>query len=314
VLFLKYVAASSEPIGLHLKAKYLPYDTPWLRFVIDAILFPSDMYKIVVDFTARFNRLPNFFRPKSFNEMLQQRKLFCRKRLYVQLADKLAVRSYVEDRIGEEYLNDLLWFGPDIREAKQVQLPVSFIIKPNHASSLGLVVTDSECFDWDLAHETTQKWLSIDHSSSYAEWQYRWIRPMLLIERLLPSDSENPPIDYKFYCFNGKARFVQVDIDKHTDHTQMMVDRDFQLLPFRYRRFRRCSRKVEKPANFATMIELAEKLAGDEKFVRVDLYNVNGHPVFGEITIQPGAGREIFDPPEWDCKVLDFFRNNVDDQ
>ena len=53
---------------------------------------------------------------------------------------------------------------------------------------------------------------------------------------------------------------------------------------------------------FDEMLSLAEALAGDEQFLRVDFYDC-GRPVFGEITLHPHAGHGVFDPPHWDAEL-----------
>jgi hypothetical protein len=50
------------------------------------------------------------------------------------------------------------------------------------------------------------------------------------------------------------------------------------------------------------MLEMAECLAADEPFLRVDFYAV-GKPMFGELTLSPEAGIGIFDPPEGDARI-----------
>ena len=52
--------------------------------------------------------------------------------------------------------------------------------------------------------------------------------------------------------------------------------------------------------SYDKMLEMAERLASDLTFARVDFYEVNGHPYFGEITLCPGNGIEEFKPEEWD--------------
>ena len=50
------------------------------------------------------------------------------------------------------------------------------------------------------------------------------------------------------------------------------------------------------------MVQVSERLATDEPYLRVDLYDI-GRPVFGELTLHPNAGRMQFDPPDWDERL-----------
>lgn len=46
------------------------------------------------------------------------------------------------------------------------------------------------------------------------------------------------------------------------------------------------------------MLSIANKLGSEFNFVRVDLYEVNSRPLFGELTFAPGAGIKKIEPPE----------------
>jgi len=269
--------------------------------MVDLVLWPADLARILSSYHASFGIYPNLLRPRGFNEFLQQSKLFRRRRLYTQCADKVAVRDYVASVIGPQYLNQLYWVGTDLREARQTPLPNRFIIKSNQGSGTTLLVKDATVFDWEAAHLETQRWLRSDHSVYFAEWQYRWIKPRLLIERLLTAKDGSVPVDYKFFCFYGRMELVQVDFERFTAHSRALFDRHFNRLPVRYQ-FPSYGGAFEKPVCFEELVQLAERLAGGEPFVRVDFYDVEG-PVFGEMTYHPGAGLEHFVPPEWDLRL-----------
>jgi len=40
----------------------------------------------------------------------------------------------------------------------------------------------------------------------------------------------------------------------------------------------------------------------------VDFYEVDGRPLFGEMTFYPGSGLEPFDPPELDLAMGEYWR------
>ncbi len=301
--FKKFIA-STERLGLRLKVKHCPHDNFVWKSIIDFILLPSDLHKTLTDYKSRFGAYPNLIRPKTFNEWLQQSKFTNRKQIYTQFADKIKARDYVANTIGNQYLCNLLWVGTDIRDAKDVDLPASFVIKANNGSGTNLIITDKNNIDWLSLHNLTQKWLSRDHSIHFAEWQYRWIKPQLLIEELLTCGNKIPN-DYKFFCFHGKVHMVQVDMDRFTNHTLTMLNRNFEVLPIHHV-YPKYTGEIQKPECFEEMITLAEKLAQNEKFIRIDFYDMNGRPIFGEVTLHPSAGREKFEPSVWDKKLGDI--------
>jgi hypothetical protein len=57
------------------------------------------------------------------------------------------------------------------------------------------------------------------------------------------------------------------------------------------------------PRNFNKMIEIAYKLSSGQRFLRVDLYNVNGKIYFGELTFFPSSGLTPFAPDSADNEI-----------
>jgi hypothetical protein len=74
------------------------------RWIIDFVLLPSDVLKIFRTYRNNLGSFPNIVFPQSFNEKLQRRKLTARHQRYIQWADKISVRDYVSQRLGERYL------------------------------------------------------------------------------------------------------------------------------------------------------------------------------------------------------------------
>ena len=154
--------------------------------------------------------------------------------------------------------------------------------------------------DWDAARETTRAWLKGDHSLKAGEWQYRWLKPRLLIEEFLAGANDMPPPDHKFFCFHGRVEFVAVDEDRMNNPRSSYFDRAFNKLPFEYS-YPPIEHEVDRPACWHEMVSMAEALSRGEPFLRVDLYCVNGAPVCGELAAHPASGFDPFEPPEWDA-------------
>ena len=51
--------------------------------------------------------------------------------------------------------------------------------------------------------------------------------------------------------------------------------------------------KVPKPFSLSKMVEIASKLSNGFNFVRVDLYEINNKPMFGELTFLPGMSHNL---------------------
>ena len=101
--------------------------------------------------------------------------------------------------------------------------------------------------------------------------------------------------DYKFFCFNGEAKFVQIDIDRRTNHTRLYYDRDWNEHEFSILKAK-SSKRFDKPVNYELMLALADTLSKDFEFIRVDLYTDGEHIYVGELTNWPECGLGYFVP------------------
>lgn len=115
--------------------------------------------------------------------------------------------------------------------------------------------------------------------------------------------------DYKFFCFSGKVEFFKVDYDRYIHHTANYYDKNANFLNAEEVGFEINESKLQLPANLDKMITVAEILAKDFPFVRVDLYNIDGRIYFGELTFYPGSGYGTFRPDSYDFKFGKYFNN-----
>lgn len=297
---INFLLESSEEAGLKLKS-HLPIDNLFARLLVDSIFFPSDMRKVLFQYRRVFGHFPNIFNAGTFNEFLQSDKIFGRKSIKTICADKIAVRSFVAQRIGDRYLNDIYWSGKDLRALDHETLPLSFVVKANNGSGTNIFVKNKREIDWDVLFMMSARWLQKDRSQQHAEWQYRWIDPKILVEKSLVDTGGSPPFDYKFFCFNGRCEIAQVDFDRFKDHSQSFYDRNKLPLNLEYSAPRK-TENFELPGCWEEMVEKAEVLAAGFRFVRVDFY-VLERPIFGEMTFHPMAGLRRFSPPDWDERL-----------
>ena len=240
---------------------------------------------------------PNLEKPRSYNEKLLWLKMHYRDPLIVQCADKVAVRQYVEDRIGKDYLTPVYGIFESVDELKPSELPGEFILKTNHASGQVIICKDKSKLNWLRTKLKLQHWLLTNYYYTGGEWQYKGIKPRIICEKLHPGDI----VDYKFSCFNGKPEYMFTCTDRKQGLKVTFFDLEFKRMPFA--KNAPTSDNVEKPQNFELMCELAGILAKGFPFVRVDFYNIDGAVYFGEMTFFPGGGFNPFYPAEWDWKV-----------
>jgi hypothetical protein len=95
------------------------------------IAFHLQKARIARMFKQHLGYAGNFENPKSYQEKIQYRKLYGNHAFYASVADKYRVRSYVAERVGDNYLVPLLG-AYDRLDAIFEKLPNEFVIKANH--------------------------------------------------------------------------------------------------------------------------------------------------------------------------------------
>lgn len=240
--------------------------------------------------------------PVTFNEKIQWLKLFGSKANYTSLVDKYEVRKYVASKIGSKYLNELYGVFNHEFEINFDELPQSFVLKATHGSGWNIFCRDKSQFDAEAARRRLRKWLKMNFYRVGREPNYKKVPPRIICERFLEDEKQKRLLDYKFFCFQGHVQFIQVDFDRYVNHTRNMYDRNWALCPFTFL-YPNNPFKLERPENLETMMEVAEALAGEIPFIRVDLYNANSLILFGELSFTPESGFGTFRPAEWDFRL-----------
>lgn len=248
----------------------------------------------------------NLDNPKSFNEKIQWLKLNYRNPLLTKCADKYAVREYVKEKIGEEYLIPLLgvWDSPD--DIDFDSLPNQFVLKVNWGSGQNIIVKDKLTLNIEEAKEKLRNWLNSKSNHYYMglEWCYKDIPPKIIAEKYMAKMSESL-IDYKIFCNYGTPKFLFLGIDRFKDLKFNFYDLDWNLLPVK-NHYEISEKPIQKPNNYNKMLEIAEILSKEFPHARVDLFEIEGTIYFGEITFYHFGGTEPFEPREWDYKFGDM--------
>ena len=273
-------------------------------------LLPDEMF-IRLNYLRRMKRLPDLKNPTTYNEKLQWLKLHDRQPLYTQLVDKHAVRRFVAERIGGEYLIPLVG-GPwdSFDEIDFDALPEKFVLKCTHDSGGLVFCRDKRALDREKARRRIAQSLGQNFYYHNREWPYKDVRPRIIAEAYMEDASTSELRDYKFFCFGGEPKMLFVASDRQTagEETKFdFFDMDYNHLDLR-NGHPNAAVPPEKPAQFGLMRELAQKLSQGIPHVRVDLYEVNGRVYFGEMTFYHWSGMVPFEPPEWDERLGSWIR------
>jgi hypothetical protein len=272
-------------------------------------LLPARLREIldtVGAYKKAFGCYPNIFFPKTFNEKIQWRKIFERDARLPKLADKVLVKEFVREKIGSEYLIPTLWHGTSLPPREDRNWPIPFVIKANHGSGWNIFVRNESERNWDAIEKTMDTWLGQVHAPHLGEWLYSEIIPQILVEPFI-GDMARLPIDYKLWTFGGKVHYIEVITDRGIAAKQVFYDLNWKRLSFI-----NCyvieTQEILKPSSLNTMIAAAEKVAEGISMVRVDFYEINSRPIFGEMTFYPASGYDAFDPPELDRIIGDLWK------
>jgi hypothetical protein len=259
--------------------------------------------------------------PESFTEKLRYKMLADRRPLLTTFADKVAVREYVEARVGRDFLPELYLVTNSPAMLDSGGVPREFVVKASHGSR-GVIVVSSvaardaalphppagwcsamvtpESVDWELLRSLCGEWLTLRYSG-LREWAYRRVPPRLLCEEVL-IDQGHVPFDYRFLVFHGHTRLIQVEQGRFVHKTtQSFYTPEWQRLDVTTGS--PPGADLPKPPRLADMLCAADALGAETDFVRVDLYTIGERVVVGELTSYPGGGGRRFRPDEFDRRL-----------
>ena len=267
--------------------------------------FFSDKTYISLKYRLVFGKKLDLENPKTYNEKLQWLKLYNRKDEYTTMVDKFAVREYVANKIGEEYLIPSLGVWDNPEDINFDELPDEFVLKCNHNSGVGMCICkDKSKLDIEKVKKELKKGLEQDYYMTNREWPYKNVPRKIIAEKFMVDESGTELKDYKFFCFDGKPHFLFIATDRNTpgEETKFdFFDMDFNHLDFT-NGHPNSDKTIEKPKGFEEMKELACKLSEGLPHARIDFYDINGQVYFGEITFFHWSGIVPFNPEEWDYK------------
>ncbi len=188
--------------------------------------------------------------PRTYTHRLFLKMARDRNPLLQRTSDKLALRGYVQEKLGPGYLPELYRVLHAPEELLELELPPRYVVKATHGSGMNAIVRADEPAKRAAIVRQARRWLAYPYWRKNGEWGYRGITPRIIVEEFLDAGPE-----------------------------------------------------VAVPRSFGAMRQVAECLAREFDFVRVDLYALGERIVVGELTHYPTGGSKVFEPPEWDAKL-----------
>lgn len=246
--------------------------------------------------------------PKTFNEKIQWLKLYDHTELRTRLMDKYSVKEWVKNKIGAEYVIPLIAVYDDVEEIAFDKLPEPYVLKCTNSSGGRsiVIVKDKSKLNIEEAKFELNKMMKYNLAYQIPNFHYRDIPTMIIAEEYM-EDASGELIDYKFFCFDGEPKYIQVDRDRFINHVRRLYDIDWQPQEF-LSKYPLDPKILDRPEYLPEMIEIAKKLSEGFIHVRVDLYCVDGKVYFGEMTFNHGAGVETWYPDTADYDLGKLIR------
>lgn len=268
----------------------------------------SDETYLKIAYSCKFDKKLNLQNPTTFNEKLQWLKLNDRNHKYTMFVDKYEVRRFIEKKIGKKYLIPLLGVWKDVEEINFDELPNQFVLKCTHDSGSLVICNDKSKLDLTKVKKKLNKFLKRNYYWGGREWGYRNINPRIIAEKYMVDESGTELKDYKFFCFNGTPKIIQVDFDRFKSHKRNLYNTNWEYIPAALQYPTEPQKRISKPQNLDEMLRLAELLSENIPFLRVDFYSINDRVFFGELTFFPGSGHEKFYPEKYDDILGDWLQ------
>lgn len=243
----------------------------------------------------------NLENPVRFTEKMQWLKLNNIDPKASSCADKYAVREYVTNKGFENILNEIIGTYSKPDDIPLNELPEKFVLKTTHSSGWNLICTDKRKWikNWFWWKKILNTWLNEDYSKYYQEKHYKNITPQIICEKFI-GDNKTGINDYKFFCFNGTIKMIQVDIERYTDHKQNFYDVDWNQIHVYAGVNSYSDNDLHKPKKLEEMKKISQILSEDFLHVRVDLFEWKDKIYFGELTFCDGAGYYKTEPEDFD--------------
>ena len=267
-----------------------------LKYCGSAKCFASFLYELTC------GKKMNWKHPEDLNQWINWLAFNTDTTKWSELADKYKVRDFVAQKGFGDFLVPIIkvWSSPD--EISLLDLPEKFVMKINNGSGDVRMVKNKEEVNEEELKNYFRGLYKRRFGKATAEPHYMKITPHIIVEQLLDNSKQqvksNSLIDYKFWCFNGKP-FICFVITNRTKQSitietysadnewrcnseEMIVYNEHHL---------RGSGKFPKPESLGQMLNAASILSKGFPEVRIDFYEIDGKPYFGEMTFTSQAGR-----------------------
>ncbi len=269
-----------------------------LDIINDLRFIPDEIYLKMVFYIKTGQHL-NLTRPVTFCDKQNWLKLHEKNPEYTNLVDKLKVGKYVEEKIGRELMFPILGSWDHYHDINFGTLPDAFVLKCNHDSGSVKVIHDKSRINHEELNSFFESRLRINNFVLGREYPYKDVKPKIFAEKYMTPPGHTDIEDYKFFCFNGEPVILFVATERSSNCKFDFYDMNFNHLDIE-NIHPQSGKILERPRCFEEMKKIASTLSKGIKFVRIDLYEIEGKVYFGEFTFFHGGGFWPMKPEHWE--------------
>ena len=266
-----------------------------------------------------FNENLSFSKPSNWDSLSfnQKLKIYSKKIQnpeYAYYTDKYEVKNYIKNLKIEDLhyakVHKIIDLNETLIDLKD--LPKDCVIKSNNGWNDIIIIKNNKIekmimrgkkLSNDVNNYNTWRQKVIIPQKGKYEDHYRYMKPVIFVEEYLG----DKPNDYKFYCFHGEIKIIDIVSERFNNYRANTYDKDLNILPYSLFN-KRTNLKIKIPNNFEKMKKIAEELARKYEFARIDLYDINGKIYFGEITFTPFDCSHSFQPNKYDYLVGSYWK------
>lgn len=233
-------------------------------------------------------------------------------RFYVRTSDKITVRPFVHQRIGEGYLSSILGMrhGP----AVGLYLHGEYVAKPNNASKRLIFACDHlPAIDQCEVADQLELWRLGKPFDDGRNRHYANITPGWIVEKFYRRCGAGAPL-FHVYVFLGTAKLIQRFTyglpQRNTPEPVLYADHWFpDGTPVKVWWGKRKPAISDAPPEFAEVIQVAEALGDGIDHCRIDFLSTDEGIIFSEMSYCPAAGRARIEPKEIVNLLADEWRS-----
>jgi hypothetical protein len=257
--------------------------------------FAEDKTQYAIEWTKKNVPNVNLENPQNIVDRINWYKIYDKDPRKVKWSDKIYAMQNLKDMGLSDIIIPPVFYTYDyLARETYLALPEGkYIIKCNHGSGWNIRFERKKLKDAIYIFDKIKEWISLNYAyvTGY-EWQYEQITPGIIIQQ-----DYGQLKDWMFWCENGEIKYVQTarKLGKNLEEFFTFTDADgnkpdayIGVEPMRFYMLESEKVILEK------MKPIAKTLASDFKFVRVDLYYINGQVKFGELTFSPCSGKLLF--------------------